>query len=66
MDLMNQSPKQKQRKNMKPARVSYFEGGEKKTGILTGISKSTVSPEFDVAYVDFGHYWKVALLSELI
>lgn len=48
------------------SKVSYTEGGETKTGILSLIVRSTVSPEFDLAYIDFDRYWKVVFVSQLL
>ncbi len=45
--------------------VSYQENGETYTGRLSLIVRSTVSSEFDVAYIDFKNYWRVCLLSEI-
>lgn len=65
-ELMKPQQKHKQRENMKPDKVSYIEKGEIYTGRLALIVRSTVRPEFDLAYIDFEKHWKVTLLSNLI
>ena len=45
--------------------VSFENLGETYTGRLSLIVRSTVSPEFDLAYVDLEGHWKICLLSEI-
>jgi hypothetical protein len=62
---MKRSKKQDKNTGQGKPLVWYEQGGERYTGQLALVVHSDVSPNYDIAYIDFPNHWKVALLSEI-